>query len=264
MDAATVDAILKTVEDGDADTVETMLKANPRLARMTLPRDHRSEMARMTLLHRADTLAGARRRRPTDGHLRVAQILIDHGADVNAIVDGYLPPLDVAAWSGNVKIAEVLLANGADPNLGTEAMPVDTAVSHGHRNVFKLLIAAGAKYDIGHTIKLGMLKETRELLNADPSLANKPTPNGDLPLNLAAGKQGIFKLLLRRGADIHAKDSKGYTSLLAARSGRKREGRSGALVPRRPRRHLRSHSRGRYRKGERDPEGRSVRRPPCQ
>ena len=45
-----------------------------------------------------------------------------------------------------------------------------------------------------------MLKEIRELLDADPSLVNKSTPSGGLPLHLAAGKQGIFKLLLRRGA----------------------------------------------------------------
>ncbi|NKB65767.1 MAG: hypothetical protein GKR89_01780 [Candidatus Latescibacteria bacterium] len=64
---------------------------------------------------------------------------------------------------------------------------------------------------------MGLFKETRTLLDADPALANTPTEKGDLPLHLAAGRQGLFKLLLRRGADIHAKDARGYTALLAAR-----------------------------------------------
>ena len=214
--SAEVETIRRAVEAGDAETVEALLKAHPALAPAKLERGNYSEMACLTLLHRADAKAPGKKMTP--GHLQVAQLLIDHGADVNAIVDGYSPPLDVSAWSGNVEMVKLLLANGADPNLGTEATPVESAASHNHREVFKCLIEAGAVYGIEHTIQLGMLKETRALVDADPSRANTPTPSGALPLNLAAGKQGIFTLLLRRGADVHARDAKGYTSLLAARA----------------------------------------------
>ena len=61
-----------------------------------------------------------------------------------------------------------------------------------------------------------MLAETRALLAADPAIANTETAHG-LPLNLAVGRPGIFKLLLRHGADIHAEDSLGLTPLKAAR-----------------------------------------------
>ncbi|NKB72115.1 MAG: hypothetical protein GKR89_33980 [Candidatus Latescibacteria bacterium] len=212
-----VESILRAVETGDAEKVETMLRAKSGLATERLER-HSGEMACMTLLHRTDPLATDRGREMTEGHLRVAQLLIDHGANVNAIVDSYSPPLDVAAWTGNVQLAELLLANGADPNLGTEAKPVDTALSHGHREIFDLLVQYGAQYHIEHTIQVGLLKETRALIDEDPDRVNEPLPGGHMPLTLAAGRPAIFNLLLRRGADIHRRDPLGYTPLLAARS----------------------------------------------
>ena len=211
---ARVETIRRAVEAGDVETVKSLLNANPELATVHLER-HAGEMALKTLLHRAEAKAVGKRMTPK--HLQIAQLLIDHGADVNAIVDGFCPPLDVAAWTNNVPMVKLLLANGADPNLGTEATPVETAANHNGKPIFKLLVEAGAAYGLEQTIKLGMLKATRQLLDVDPTLVNQPTPNGYLPLHLAASRQGIFKLLLRRGADIHAKDGRGYTALIAAR-----------------------------------------------
>ncbi|MCY4528391.1 MAG: ankyrin repeat domain-containing protein [Chloroflexi bacterium] len=71
---------------------------------------------------------------------------------------------------------------------------------------------------------MGMLRETRELLDADPSLLNRTKkadprwPEGEVPLILAAGNREIFNLLLERGADVNASDPQGYTPLLAVRS----------------------------------------------
>ena len=113
-------------------------------------------------------------------------------------------------------MADLLIAAGADVELHVEVPPVEVAVLYQRREIFKLLIAAGARYDISHTLRLGMMAETRALLAADPAIANTETAHG-LPLNLAVGKPGIFKLLLRHGADIHAEDSLGLTPLKAAR-----------------------------------------------
>jgi len=71
---------------------------------------------------------------------------------------------------------------------------------------------------------MGMLEETRELMDADPSLLNRTKkadprwPEGEVPLVLAAGDPDIFNLLLERGADVNARDPHGYTPLMAARS----------------------------------------------
>ena len=82
--------------------------------------------------------------------------------------------------------------------------PVETAASHGRKEIFLLLVEAGARYAIEQTIQLGLLKQTRELIDADPSLLER-TPQGNVPLILAAGKQGIFRFLLGRGADVYAR-----------------------------------------------------------
>ena len=210
------------VDAGDPEALRPLLKAHPSLVSAPLAKpsstsptridvggDGRTRRPLPTLLHRA--ALGWR-----EGELRVAQLLIDHGADVNSTADGSLAPLEMAAWSRHPGMAELLIAGGADVELHVEVPPVEVAVLYQRRDIFKLLIAAGAKYDISHTLRLGMMPETRALLAADPAIANIETAYG-LPLNLAVGKPGIFKLLLRHGADIHAEDSLGLTPLKAAR-----------------------------------------------
>ena len=217
---APVETILHAVENGDVGRVEALLEKNPGLVHVRIS----GEMPEGdTLLHRSDPLQANNGKNPHDPHLRVAQILIDHGADVNAIGGRgeacNSTPLDAASWAGSVGMVKLLLTNGADPDKAAEEMPrpVETAASHRRKEVFKLLVEAGARYSIEETIQLGLLKQTRELVDADATLLHR-TPEGNVPLILAAGKQGIFRFLLRRGANIHARDARGYTPLLAARS----------------------------------------------
>ena len=227
MNTPPLQAALEAVQAGDPQALRPLLKADPSLVNTPLAKqsslgpsstspgridvnsDGRTRRPLPTLLHRA--ALGWR-----EGELQVAQLLIDHGADVNSTADGSLAPLEMAAWSRHPGMAELLIAAGADVELHVEVPPVEVAVLYQRRDIFKVLIAAGAKYDISHTLRLGMMAETRALLAADPAIANTETDHG-LPLNLAVGKPGIFKLLLRHGADIHAQDSLGLTALNAAR-----------------------------------------------
>ena len=103
-------------------------------------------------------------------------------ADAQAVVKNFATPLEVVAWSGNDVIAEVLLRNGADPNFGIGGLPVDTASSHGNKKVFRQLIEAGADYTIENTIELGMVKETRSLIDADASVVDASFARGGSPL----------------------------------------------------------------------------------
>ncbi|NKB72582.1 MAG: hypothetical protein GKR89_36360, partial [Candidatus Latescibacteria bacterium] len=147
---AEVEAIRRAVEAGDPETVEALLQESPDLATVRLVRDNYCEMACLTLLHRADAKAPGKRMTP--GHLQVAQLLVDHGADVNAIIDGCCPPLDVAAWSGNTEMVKLLLAHGADPNLGTEARPIESAKT---RPIFKLGVSR--KISTPHQVGVGSM-----------------------------------------------------------------------------------------------------------
>ena len=47
-------------------------------------------------------------------------MLIHHGADVNVLADGRVSALHVAAASGNVKVAKILLKHGAKINARDE------------------------------------------------------------------------------------------------------------------------------------------------
>ena len=216
-------AALEAVQAGDPEALRPLLEADPSLVGAPLPNpfstsptsidvggDGRMRRPLPTLLHRA--ALGWR-----ESELQVAQLVIDHGADVNSTEGGALAPLEMAAWSRHPGMAALLIAAGADVELHVEVPPVEVSVLYQRREIFKLLIAAGARYDISHTLRLGMMAETRALLAADPAIVNTETDHG-LPLNLAVGKPGIFKLLLRHGADIHAEDSLGLTPLKAART----------------------------------------------
>lgn len=211
-----VETFCRAVKAGDAETVDALLQKNPGLAHVRVKGDGPETD---NLLHHAIPVG-----RPTPDHLQVVRRLVEAGADIDAnggIGDSAgSSALEKAAWLGQLEMIRLLLDVGANPdqeNAIDQRRPIDEAAEHGHRNIVAALIEAGAAYGLEHTIKVGMLKETRTLLDADPARVNQPLPSGDWPLHLAAGKQGIFKLLLRRGADVQAKDGRGYTALMAAR-----------------------------------------------
>ncbi len=226
---APVETVLKAVEDGDVERVRALLNVDPELVHVRVRSDYREGD---TLLHRSDPQQVDDGTNPCDPHLQVAQMLIDRGVDIDAVGGREntvgSTPLDAAAWAGNIGMVKLLLRNGADPEKGgdedADYNPVSTAVSHGRKDIFKLLINAGARYGIQHTIRMKMLEETRELLDADPSLLNRTKsvdprwPEGEVPLVLAAGNRDIFNLFLERGANVNARDPQGYTPLMAARS----------------------------------------------
>ncbi|WP_337169893.1 ankyrin repeat domain-containing protein [Gemmatimonas aurantiaca] len=87
---------------------------------------------RFTLLHHM----------AAQGELGKARLLLDHGADIDAIDDEYRSsPLGVAAHRGQGAIIELLLARGADPDAGgaSWALPLSWAERKGHRTVADML-----------------------------------------------------------------------------------------------------------------------------
>lgn len=81
------------------------------------------------------------------GDVAKARLLLDHGAEIDAIEDEYRStPLGLAARWGKKAIVELLLERGANPNLGGApwSTPLAWARSKGHAEVERLLLAAGA------------------------------------------------------------------------------------------------------------------------
>lgn len=82
------------------------------------------------------------------GFIDRAELLIKHGANINAIDDEYRStPLGMAARWGRVEMVSFLLKHGADPNLGGAewSRPLRWAIVKNHSRVEKLLVDAGAR-----------------------------------------------------------------------------------------------------------------------
>jgi cytohesin len=158
------------------------------------------------LVARGSDLNAQNRQRETPMHkavsnnnLDVVRMLISAGAKIPDTPETDTA-LHVAARLGYTDMARVLLDNGVDPNITDERSrtPLHVAVSEGHRDIAQLLLGAGA--DVG--------------------ARDRP---GNTPLHDAAasGNIGTIEVLLAAGADINARDDRGRTPLHeAARKGR--------------------------------------------
>ncbi|XP_072915950.1 ankyrin repeat and BTB/POZ domain-containing protein 3-like [Hemitrygon akajei] len=92
------------------------------------------------------------------GHVAIAQLLLDHGANVEGSLgpggENYSEtPLQLASAAGDMEMVNLLLERGADPAMGTvsrngmtitpqgDMTAFSQAAAHGHRNVFRKLLA---------------------------------------------------------------------------------------------------------------------------
>lgn len=121
-----------------------------------------------------------------EGHVKLAELLIQHGADVGSRNDDSWTPLHSASQEGRIKIAELLLHHGADVGSRENdgSTPLHSASQEGHVGLAELLIQHGADID-----------------SRDNKLES--------PLHLAAlkGDIDIVKLLLEYGADRNLRNA---------------------------------------------------------
>ena len=78
---------------------------------------HISSHTRTLLLHSHTTHTHTHTRTHThtqDGHVDVARLLLDHGAQVNMPADSFESPLTLAASGGHYELAALLISRGAD------------------------------------------------------------------------------------------------------------------------------------------------------
>jgi ankyrin repeat protein len=85
------------------------------------------------------------------GHRDIVRLLIEKGADVNAVSKNaqHVAPLHAATARHDAEIVEALLKAGADPNRHQEAgfTPLHEAASAGQEAIARLLVAHGAQRD---------------------------------------------------------------------------------------------------------------------
>lgn len=230
-------ALATAIHELDVESVGEILSVHPHLAneRPYLPKDFYGGEGVRSLLFRAGP---AYEREETDAHLRIAQLLIDHGADLNiGRPDSGETPLINNAWLGNLRMVELLLANGADPNHPSPPQETIVAVTarhdHKHNNgrIVETLIDAGATWTLANLVCAGLDERVIEVLDQDPSQVNEPMPihkDSVVAPPLHAGLHTDFfhheddrevrmmTLLLQRGADIDAVDNEGQSVLSRA------------------------------------------------
>jgi cytohesin len=146
-----------------------------------------------------------------DGNPQIIALLLDGGAQPNlAANDGY-EALHTAVWNGHKETVEMLLAHGADINAATEAgTPLYNAVTHRQPDLLAMLLDRGARWDLGYhgltslqrAARGGETVMVRMMLDrgADPNASTETQPQ---PIILASdqGHLDVVKLLVERGAD---------------------------------------------------------------
>lgn len=162
----------------------------------------------------------------TPAHLRIADALIQAGADLMQHDNRGFTPLVAAAASGNIPIAAVFVARHADVS-AEEGAALRQAVTYEDNDMTDLLIKAGASVDqpsfpeqdqpLHTAAQEGFVHGVKVLLDKGAHIEARNI-DGETPLLVAVRcrKYEVVSLLLARGASVAAEDHYGVTPLASA------------------------------------------------
>lgn len=193
---------------GDTEVLRAMLDQYPMLLRMSM------KPFGMQMIHQA----------AYHGHRSVVELLIERWADIHAKSEGDTAyPLHFAAEMGHLDIVKLLVEAGSDIHWGQTEHKLDvlgwaTCFAEVREDVADYLLERGARWSIFPAVAMGRIDEVARLLDADATLIEKPMSVFEQhrrPLHLAVlkGRSAVVRLLLARGAQVHAKDKLGLTPL---------------------------------------------------
>jgi ankyrin repeat protein len=168
------------------------------------------------------------------GHLDSMRLLLDHGANVNAMTEENMTsPLLSACYGGHLEVMRLLLERGADANatLSSTARLLNYAAGNGNICLLQLLLQqkanVNAKCENGATplycaSARGQVNAVQFLLDHGADV-NPQTVQLYTPLGVASerGHLGTVQVLLSHGANIQMRDISNRNALFCAlRKGR--------------------------------------------
>ncbi len=143
--------------------------------------------------------------------------------------DAWLPSIrsEPAEWlastirSGDAELAlELVRGNPCllEARFSGNATPLLVGAYSGQRKIADALLAMGARMDFIAAIALGRTAPLRSMLDADPTLARKRSPDGWTALHIAAryAEPETVDLLISAGADVNCPGKRGLTPLFFA------------------------------------------------
>jgi cytohesin len=164
----------------------------------------------------------------------IAQLLLSHGADLEARGYEKRTPLHQAAMRGRMEVVEFLLSQGASVNavdsrgqtplliaIGVDAGTTELAMKN-TRHILGLLLAHGADVNFGEGKRTALhkavsrnRKDLVEVLLDYKANINAKDQYGNTPLHWAVSQKNkhMVELLLERGANVNARNSQRRTPL---------------------------------------------------
>lgn len=235
------ESAVEAVINGDVAALRASLREHPELVRAHSTRVTHFDppVHRATLLHylAANGVEGYREKTPANA-VEVARVLLDAGAEVDALADmygGQHTTISMLVSSGHparagvqVVLVDTLLDYGAaveGRGSGKWTWPLMTALAFGFRDAAEALVRRGARVDTlaaagkedrRRTLALaaqhGHVEIVRLLLDAgeDPNRYNPEGNHGhSTPLHQAvwSGHDTVVRLLVERGARLDIKDT---------------------------------------------------------
>ena len=151
------------------------------------------------------------------GFLEICEMLLDLGADVNALDAKRWTPLMYATWASQELVVRLLLQHRADPSIQDRlelASPLHAAAGMGKTSIVNLLLTTSHPPDINSTFELGETPaglastygyhEVVELLIANWADIDKPNQSSESPLLTAVSRnhEKVVEVLLKHHADL--------------------------------------------------------------
>lgn len=209
------DELLEAAEMGNAEVVEKIIA------------EKKADLE-MAWQHNTPLLLAA-----TNNRLKVCELLLNAGVDVNVMARDGTRPITTASYHGHLDIVKLLIKHGADlkftdSSASDVSNPLIVAASNNQARVIKLLLANGAIIDLpsnsgDSALILASLNghyESAEILLKNGANIEHKNHQGNTALLAAAykGQCNVVDLLIRRGADVHRRNHDSSFALLSAAS----------------------------------------------